>query len=36
VGRFDAQLYGFDTYGEEQAVSLEEQQALNLLTCCLI
>jgi hypothetical protein len=36
VGHFLAHLYGFDTCGEELAVSLGEQQALNLLTWCLI
>lgn len=36
VGHFVARLYGFDTCGEELVMSLEEQQALNLLTCCWI
>jgi hypothetical protein len=36
AGHFVAHLYGFDTCDEGLAVSLEEQEALNLLTCCLI
>jgi hypothetical protein len=36
VGRFDVHPYGFDTCGEKHPLSLEGQQALNLLTCCLV
>jgi hypothetical protein len=36
VGHFDALLYGFDICGEAPVSRLEEPQALNLLTCCVI